>query len=640
MNKKHIKVMAIVFVLMLAISMLAGCGGNSTPKPQSTTPPTTNVEIKNPPIGIDFKTFKDKTFLRMDKAPWASDTQYYDIWDKDFMEKFGAKARDTGRPSPGETEKLALLVATGDAPALVSANQGEYPMWPAKGLLQPINKWLNPADNTFSKLVMDNMAVRGDKYFMQADDYAPPYGIVYNYTQMVASGLELPRELAKKGQWTYDKMREYARAFNVDENNDGTREKYGYETGWWGDWFAVNDASFYEIDPKTQDCTLTIDSEKAMETWNFLKEGVQSKDFKWGWDGMLDMENGKDVMSFTGMNYAWDEVGWGSRELAKKQNFKYDWAPAPRSPSNVASANPHDNYVPFVWCRAVGQNARNPEIGFAWYWYYMNQKDNILINGKAQPTREQKLARMNPVQKELHLWYNDIKSKWPSKFNNFTGCPNLGWEVMVNSGVVKGESFATLLETNKPKMIKALADLSTILKNGTPDQVKPNQPVLPELVTFDNGSLLPFTPAYMQQAVVVDAVSPLKGKALQCVVAGQPNSFAPVVEILPANKFKFTALNMYKVSFKYKVVDGFNRMKFKGFQVSFVGNNGTQENDSWLTYKTTGALDKESGTVELTEFTYSDQSYEKTVRLVLGVFFPCTVQIDDFKVEPMTAIVS
>jgi len=66
--------------------------------------------------------------------------------------------------------------------------------------------------------------------YLFAEQGLPMSGIYmgYNWTMMEELGLEDPQELYTKGQWTWEKFREYAIAGTRDTNNDGTIDVYGF----------------------------------------------------------------------------------------------------------------------------------------------------------------------------------------------------------------------------------------------------------------------------------------------------------------------------------------------------------------------------------------------------------------------------
>lgn len=53
------------------------------------------------------------------------------------------------------------------------------------------------------------------------EDFTMPYFIIYNKKLLNKKGLESPESLAQQGQWTWDKLREYAGKFYSDKNVSG-----------------------------------------------------------------------------------------------------------------------------------------------------------------------------------------------------------------------------------------------------------------------------------------------------------------------------------------------------------------------------------------------------------------------------------
>jgi hypothetical protein len=58
------------------------------------------------------------------------------------------------------------------------------------------------------------------------------YVLAFNMDMIAAAGLENPQDLYDRGQWTWDKWREYLLALTQDTNEDGTADIYGY-SGYW-----------------------------------------------------------------------------------------------------------------------------------------------------------------------------------------------------------------------------------------------------------------------------------------------------------------------------------------------------------------------------------------------------------------------
>lgn len=64
-------------------------------------------------------------------------------------------------------------------------------------------------------------------FFDRNSDLQGSQGWAYNRDMVKAAGLPTPNELQNKNQWTFDKMREYAKKLTKDTNGDGTIDVWG-----------------------------------------------------------------------------------------------------------------------------------------------------------------------------------------------------------------------------------------------------------------------------------------------------------------------------------------------------------------------------------------------------------------------------
>jgi ABC-type glycerol-3-phosphate transport system substrate-binding protein len=58
------------------------------------------------------------------------------------------------------------------------------------------------------------------------------YPLAFNLDMIKDAGLENPQDLYDKGEWTWDKWREYLKKLTKDTDDDGKTDVYGY-SGWW-----------------------------------------------------------------------------------------------------------------------------------------------------------------------------------------------------------------------------------------------------------------------------------------------------------------------------------------------------------------------------------------------------------------------
>lgn len=613
--------MAAVWVVI--IMLCSGCVSSPRKAPTPTPATPTMDKALNWPLGIDFAKMKGKTYLRMDKAPWATDYQNYEKWDKAFYEKFGVKVRDVRRPSVGDTEKLQLMVACQDAPALISCGASQFPLWPLWGLVQPLNPWLNPKDTTFNKDILNAYSIDQNQYLMQSADNAPPMGIVYNRSLFHQQGMPLPRDLARQGAWTYEKFREVAKAWNIPTQQENVYNRYGYEINQWETWFAANQASFYSVNTSTGDATSSMAEPATVEVWNYLQQGVQSHDFKYGWDALADMSSGKAVMMVAGMNMAWTE-GFMSNPRAKQNGFEFDWAPLPRSPSNMRSQNPQDVYVPYVWARAVGANAKNAEIGFAYYWYSLSQKQLSSSGQNPEEAQKRRLLSMNRFERDLHEWDAQIRGGlWPRRMVDFSACPGFDWSKIVWEVCVNGSSYDETLQKYQYMFNQALGNIKI-----APRTLQPAKPILPQMIDFETGTIQGLVAMKGVQISIVDALPPLRGKALQMNNYGEVNRPVTALKFKDASYF-FPALNVYRVTMKYRVTDGFEGMSERGLFVALCDTEGTQ------ICTVSMPLGAQSGTISFSNLVYMNEEIQQGVYWVVGLYDPGTIYIDDIEISRM-----
>ena len=60
------------------------------------------------------------------------------------------------------------------------------------------------------------------------DTVAATYPLAYNKQMLEDNNLEDPRELYKRGEWTWDKFIEYCQVLTQDTDGDGQIDQYGY----------------------------------------------------------------------------------------------------------------------------------------------------------------------------------------------------------------------------------------------------------------------------------------------------------------------------------------------------------------------------------------------------------------------------
>ncbi|MBE7045283.1 MAG: extracellular solute-binding protein [Ruminococcaceae bacterium] len=160
---------------------------------------------------------------------------------KTIEEKFNVKLNLTGAPSEGWTEKLTLMINTGEVPDLFFFLPGatQYRSWVSNGIILPLDDYL---DNTeymkkiFEETKYKNLSYDGKHYFMPNVGLANSHAIYYRKDWLEKVGLQEPK--------TIEEFEEMLRRFTEeDPDGNGKDDTYGLSlskvSGWLASFYAA-----------------------------------------------------------------------------------------------------------------------------------------------------------------------------------------------------------------------------------------------------------------------------------------------------------------------------------------------------------------------------------------------------------------
>lgn len=159
--------------------------------------------------------------------------------------------------------------------------------------------------------------------------------MAYNADMVDSLGLTSPEELAEKGEWTWDKFAEYAKACTQDTDGDGNTDVYGYGDAWT---LTVQGFSASNNATLTTSSNEGLSDSKTVETFNFIDQlynvdksaRTYNKD-DWN-DNLLAFSSGKVAFTFT--------QPWILIQEMENHDFDMRVCPAPTGPSGDASMTP------------------------------------------------------------------------------------------------------------------------------------------------------------------------------------------------------------------------------------------------------------------------------------------------------------
>jgi len=93
--------------------------------------------------------------------------------------------------------------------------------------VQALDQWFDFSEEKWDPLTVESTTIDGKVYGMATGKWWPRGMVFFNKRIFDEAGLTYPNELMKTKEWTWDKMREYAKALTKDTDNDGVIDQWG-----------------------------------------------------------------------------------------------------------------------------------------------------------------------------------------------------------------------------------------------------------------------------------------------------------------------------------------------------------------------------------------------------------------------------
>ncbi len=348
-------------------------------------------------------------------------------------------------------ENLYKLIAAGEIPDIVIGEAKSFPAFLMKDLVQPWDDYVdfdNPVwQETGSLEDIDKMRYDGKVYNITAKSHN--LGVMfYNQRLISEAGLEEPMELQKRGEWTWEKFREYLDATTMDTTGDGITDVYGIVNT--GDFPLALFASTGElhIEYENNQFINNMKSQKIQDAANFLYEiGNNGSQLMSLGDPVSEFLNGKAAFVYTNdyrgyVDYAalWETDGIGIVPMPKYSGADGQY-----------QASLTDN----IW---LMKGAKNPE-GAA-LLVLAEQYDSLLnVDPQAESARQSQIddwmeKGFSREAAEAVLDINDMPTKilWPRNIPIADG--NVEYRAM-------DTPWTTLSDTVSGSVDKAILDATT-----------------------------------------------------------------------------------------------------------------------------------------------------------------------------------
>ena len=167
------------------------------------------------------------------------------------------------------------------------------------------------------------------------------YALCFNKTMLDEAGLEDPRDLYDRGEWTWDKWREYLAKLTVDSDGDGVTDVYGFGSRW--DFLVYNllmsNGTVIAGGP-----TENLSSSEVGEVLDFIYNlyNVDHYARPWNADDFNDNQNAY----YEGKVACWITAAWIAASNGNNDSlldFETIWCPWPVGPSGNQETNKGKN---------------------------------------------------------------------------------------------------------------------------------------------------------------------------------------------------------------------------------------------------------------------------------------------------------
>ena len=286
-----------------------------------------------------------------------------------------------------------------------------------RDVLDPDDPLLSHEDVVMDYVNLTNGAVSLLSVKGAEDQVGATYPLAFNLQMIEDANLEDPRDLVERGEWTWDKFREYCQVLTRDTDGDGVTDVYGFG-GWMGDFFP-----YFFMSNGTYMCatdTENLSSPEMGEVLKFLQDLFVTDKSAYpipaenGWDVCRWLYRDKKVAFTTTAAWILDSY----KDYLEEPNLDFDmvFVDYPIGPSGNAETNSKKLANSNYWLIPAG--IEDPELVYKVLRAYQNWY------------HEDTELRDDPD--ELEWWYTSTSNKLDLQDWNFEIMKSMGEHEMVD----------------------------------------------------------------------------------------------------------------------------------------------------------------------------------------------------------------
>ena len=327
-------------------------------------------------------------------------------------------------------QRMVELQNAGAAPDLIMVYDRVMHNMIFSGSIMPLTDFVTDADYAFWDVDRDLFSWRDTPYAIPWKPYLT--SLVFNRDLLELYGLEMPDELYRRGEWTFDKFREMV--MRVTSYTDGEADYLGYGS-WTGEGMGrlllANGAAFIDIDTPSGRVTSGFDNPVMLDTLDWMRTLAGGSLSGWARDTSMYGYFDHGGLAFI------DGKEYGREEFP----FEVGVVPYPRGP-NSPVAKP---IVVMPQGMAVPTGARNPEAAVV-FMRMLNQHWSVEGNRR-------EAAMLG--QENFDMIYNDSESTMVYAFDKAVSNIDVVTATIANF-MGDNTPASTIAETLSPELRAAI----------------------------------------------------------------------------------------------------------------------------------------------------------------------------------------
>lgn len=275
-------------------------------------------------------------------------------------------------------QKMSIMLASRTAPDVTWLAERMIPQFASSGQLVDISAIKSDADYDFGDLFDSSMDIYKDGSKLYGVPFTnPPKVLFFNKTLFKEKGLTDPIELAKAGQWNYEKFEETAKA--LTDKSQGIYGMHLFSVNGWKNWqdALIDTIWSYGADIFNADQNkFVLNSPEGEQVMQFLMDNIQSGVHPSPGD-QITFETGKLGMSRQNFSYV--------NNARKIADFEWDIAPMPKGPADAPVGIGLAGY-------SVMEGTDHPEESMALLKYLTSKETMTKLAGTFAPNRRSVLS--------------------------------------------------------------------------------------------------------------------------------------------------------------------------------------------------------------------------------------------------------